>query len=208
MADNQTTRADARNFMILDTENHPLAHGRLETPPDAPTLRLLVLNADIDEVEDKENLILVSMSSNDAPMRCKVLRQRGDVLFLEKTGTVDNEVRRNLRVPVTFDSFLYPLDNSRWRGRRPIRSLDLSCGGIAFTGEEGLDLHEVQEIVIVPTEEPVVLQCEILRKKEMEDGSILYATKFENMCEDEEVVVREAVFSLQLAGRSARSDKK
>ena len=57
------------------------------------------------------------------------------------------------------------------------------------------------EIVVTPTEEPVILRCEILRKQELQNGRYLYATKFVDMCEDEEVVVREAVFSLQLQSR-------
>ena len=33
----------------------------------------------------------------------------------------------------------------------------------------------------------------------------MYATKFVDMCEDEEVVVREAVFSLQLMAHNANA---
>ena len=51
---------------------------------------------------------------------------------------------------------------------------------------------------MVPTENPVLLRCEVLRKQEREGGPFFYATKFVDMCEDEEVAVREAVFSLQL----------
>ena len=61
------------------------------------------------------------------------------------------------------------------------------------------------EIVVTPTEEPVILRCEILRKQELQNDRFLYATKFVDMCEDEEVVVREAVFSLQLQSRDAQN---
>ena len=54
------------------------------------------------------------------------------------------------------------------------------------------------------TEEPVILRCEILRKQELQNDRFLYATKFVDMCEDEEVVVREAVFSPQLQSRGAQ----
>ena len=47
----------------------------------------------------------------------------------------------------------------------------------------------------------MILRCEILRKQELQNDRFLYATKFVDMCEDEEVVVREAVFSLQLQSR-------
>lgn len=47
----------------------------------------------------------------------------------------------------------------------------------------------------------MLLHCELLRIKPLEDGSCFYASKFVDMCESEEMVVREAVFSLQLASR-------
>ena len=84
-----------------------------------------------------------------------------------------------------------------------MQSIDLSCGGIAFYADCQLELHEQMEIVIVPTEEPVILRCQILRKQELRNDKLLYATKFVDMCEDEEVTVREAVFSIQLESRSA-----
>lgn len=192
-----TANQDFSSYLILDSANTPLAHGKMETPPGSRPMRMLVMDAKVDDVMEHEVVNLVGMGGSELPMRCKVLRQRGDRVLLEKLGTLDAELRRNLRVPVQFDTFLYPLDGA-WRGRRAARSLDLSCGGIAFLAEDGLELHDRMEIVVVPTEEPVILRCEILRKQEREGGPFFYATKFIDMCEDEEVAVREAVFSLQL----------
>lgn len=192
-----TANQDSSTYLILDSANTPLAHGKMETPPGSTPMRMLVLEAKVDDVMEHGEVNLVGMGSSDLPMRCRVLRQRGDRVLLEKLGTLDGELRRNLRVPVQFDTFLYPLDDA-WRGRRNARSLDLSCGGIAFLAEDGLELHDRAEIVVVPTENPVLLRCEVLRKQEREGGPFFYATKFVDMCEDEEVAVREAVFSLQL----------
>ena len=192
-----TANQDSSTYLILDSSNSPLAHGKMETPPGSTPMRMLVLEAKVDDVMEHGEVNLVGMGSSDLPMRCRVLRQRGDRVLLEKLGTLDGELRRNLRVPVQFDTFLYPLDDA-WRGRRTARSLDLSCGGIAFLAEDGLELHDRAEIVVVPTENPVLLRCEVLRKQEREGGPFFYATKFVDMCEDEEVAVREAVFSLQL----------
>ncbi len=192
-----TANQDSSTYLILDSANTPLAHGKMETPPGSKPMRMLVLEAKVDNVMEHGEVNLVGMGSSDLPMRCRVLRQRGDRVLLEKLGTLDGELRRNLRVPVQFDTFLYPLDGA-WRGRRTARSLDLSCGGIAFLAEDGLELHDRAEIVVVPTENPVLLRCEVLRKQEREGGPFFYATKFVDMCEDEEVAVREAVFSLQL----------
>ena len=193
-----------RTYLILDTQNHALANGELVTAPGASPMRLNIMNNKVDDVMEHEVVTLFSSSSDELPIQCRILRQRGDAILLEKIATLDPEVRRNLRVPVKFDTFLYPLPGSAWRERRNAQSIDLSCGGIAFYADCQLELHELMEIVIVPTEEPVILRCEVLRKQELQNGRFMYATKFVNMCEDEEVAVREAVFSLQLETRDAQ----
>ena len=192
-----------RTYLILDTQNHALANGELATPADAVPMRLNVLHNKVDNVMAHEVITLFSSSSEEPPIQCRILRQRGDTVLLE-IATLDPEVRRNLRVPVKFDTFLYPLPSSSWGGRRTAKSIDLSCGGIAFYADCQLELHEQMEIVVTPTEEPVILRCEILRKQELQNDRFMYATKFVDMCEDEEVVVREAVFSLQLQSRDAQ----
>ena len=188
-------------YLILDSQNHALANGEMASPPGASPIRLNVLNNKVDDVMSHEIITLFSSSSEELPIQCRILRQRGDTVLAEKIATLDPEVRRNLRVPVKFDSYIYPLPTSSWSGRAAVQSLDLSCGGIAFYSDRQLELHEQMEIVITPTEEPLILHCEILRLQELQNDSYLYATKFVDMCEDEEVVVREAVFSLQLQSR-------
>ena len=190
-----------RTYLILDTQNHALANGELATAPGASPMRLNIHGNKVDDVMAHEVITLFSASSEELPIQCRILRQRGDAVLLEKIATLDPEVRRNLRVPVKFDTFLYALPASAWTGRREAQSIDLSCGGIAFYADCQLELHEQMEMVVTPTEEPVILRCEILRKQELQNGRYLYATKFVDMCEDEEVVVREAVFSLQLQSR-------
>ena len=191
-----------RTYLIMDTQNNGLASGELISPPGGTEpMRLSILDNKVDTVMAHEVITLFSSSSEELPIQCRILRQRGDAVLLEKIATLDPEVRRNLRVPVKFDTFLYALPASAWTGRREAQSIDLSCGGIAFYADCQLELHEQMEIVVTPTEEPVILRCEILRKQELQNGRYLYATKFVDMCEDEEVVVREAVFSLQLQSR-------
>ena len=191
-------------YLILDTQNHALASGELATPPGTTPMRLNVLEHKVDDVMRHEVITLFSSSSDEPPVQCRILRQRGDTVLLEKIATLDPEVRRNLRVPVKFDSFIYALPDSPWQGRRPVQSIDLSCGGIAFYAGCPLELHEQMEVVVTSTENPVILRCEVLRKQELQNDRFLYATKFVDMCEDEEVVVREAVFSLQLQSRDTQ----
>ncbi|MCI8738779.1 MAG: PilZ domain-containing protein [Oscillibacter sp.] len=195
-------RQEERMYLLLDSVNHPLARGRLEGPAAGDTLQLMVMDNDVDKVACHEVIVLMSMSGSEPPLQCRIVRQRGDRIALEKIASLDPDLRRNLRVPIKFNTFIYPI-TGRWQGRREIQSIDLSCGGVAFYGDEGLEIEERLELVIPVTEEPVILRCQILRKQELRNDKLLYATKFVDMCEDEEVTVREAVFSIQLESRSA-----
>ena len=195
-------RQEERMYLLLDSVNHPLARGRLEGPAAGDTLQLMVMDNDVDKVACHEVIVLMSMSGSEPPLQCRIVRQRGDRIALEKIASLDPDLRRNLRVPIKFNTFIYPI-TGRWQGRREIQSIDLSCGGVAFYGDEGLEIEERLELVIPVTEEPVILRCQILRKQELRNDKLLYATKFVDMCEDEEVTVREAVFSSQLESRSA-----
>ena len=73
-------------------------------------------------------------------------------------------------------------------------------------GDGGLEAGEKLEMVIPVTEEPVILRCEVLRRKELRNDKLLYAVKFVDMCEDEEVMVRKAVFNIQLQNEMRRAD--
>ena len=196
-------KQEERTYLMLDSQNNPIAPGQMVSPPGDEMLQVLVLENKIDDVARHEIIHLIAMGSDDASLQCQVLRERGDKVILKRIAALDPEVRRNLRVPVKFDSFVYPITGS-WRGRRSVQSLDLSCGGVAFRGEAGLAEGEQVELVVPTVEAPLIMRCQILRVKELQDEKRLYATKFIDMCEDEEVTVRETVFSLQLQSRNQR----
>lgn len=193
-------RQEERLYLLLDSVNTPLARGKLEGPASDTIFQMLVLDNDVEKVARHEVIVLMSMSGNEPPLQCRIVRQRGDRVALEKIASLDPDLRRNLRVPIKFDTFIYPV-TGRWRGRRAVQSIDLSCGGVAFYGDDGLEVGEKLEMVIPVTEEPVILRCQILRSQELRNDKLLYAVKFVDMCEDEEVTVREAVFSIQLENR-------
>ena len=193
-------RQEERLYLLLDSVNNPLARGKLEGPQNGEIFQMLVLDNDVEKVARHEVIVLMSMSGSEPPLQCRIVRQRGDRVALEKIASLDPDLRRNLRVPIKFDTFIYPI-TGRWRGRRAVQSIDLSCGGVAFYGDGGLEAGEKLEMVIPVTEEPVILRCEVLRRKELRNDKLLYAVKFVDMCEDEEVTVREAVFSIQLENR-------
>ena len=191
-------------YMMLDSQNNALASSELVSPPGTMPMRLQILDNKVDDVMGHEVIVLFSSKSDELPVQCRILRQRGDDIMVEKIATLDPEVRRNLRVPARFDTFIYPIPGSGWRGRHPVQTIDLSCGGVAFYSDFQMEAHDKMEIVITPTEEPVILHCEILKRQDLQSSRFMYATKFVDMCEDEEVVVREAVFSLQLQLRDAQ----
>ncbi|MCI8909979.1 MAG: PilZ domain-containing protein [Oscillibacter sp.] len=201
----EMNRQDDKLYMLLDSGNTPLAHCLMQGPTDGQTLQVEILGGREDAVGAHEIVELISMGRSNMAYQCKVLRQRGERFALEKLMELDPEVRRNLRVPIRFESFLYPL-SGRWKGRRNIRSIDLSCGGIGFFSGPGLRAGERMEVVIPLTDEPLILRCEILRINELKEERVMYAAKFVEMCEDEEVMVRKAVFNIQLQNEMRRAD--
>ena len=124
-------RQEERMYLLLDSVNHPLARGRLEGPAAGDNLQLMVMDNDVDKVACHEVIVLMSMSGSEPPLQCRIVRQRGDRIALEKIASPDPDLRRNLRVPIKFNTFIYPI-TGRWQGRREIQSIDLSCGGVAF----------------------------------------------------------------------------
>ncbi len=53
------------------------------------------------------------------------------------------------------------------------------------------------------TSEPLILKCQVLRRRPSDrKDEVLYAAKFVEMCDDEEMIVREAVFSVQVRSRA------
>lgn len=196
-----TQELQSNSYLILDSQNQPLARGLLESPPDAPTWQVRVLDDKVDDVMAHQQIQLVSMASSGAALLGRIIRSRNDFVVLEKLKSLDNDMRQNLRMPANFHSFLYPLTGA-WRGRRELRANDLSCGGIAFYSTPGLNDRERVEIVIPITSQPLLLRLELLRQRPTdEEGVVFYAGKFIDLCNDEEMMVREAVFNIQLRSR-------
>ena len=77
-------------------------------------------------------------------------------------------------------------------------------------GQLGLDPgHQRFELVVPITAQPLLLRSEIIRKRPCSrEGEEMYAAKFVDMCHDEEMMVREAVFNVQLSSRPRRAGTK
>ena len=109
--------------------------------------QLRIAHGDIKRVLGHEYISLVGTSEQFPAMEGRIVRCRDNLVSVESVRMLGEEVRRNLRMPVRFESFLYPV-SGRWRGRMPVLSNDLSCGGAAFFCARKLEVDEVAEIVI------------------------------------------------------------
>lgn len=200
-----SSQATENQYLVLDSGNEPLARAMLESSQDAPTWQFLVLDNKADAVMSHEQLRFLPMADGKQALLGKVLRSRGERIMVEKLQRLDSDLRQNLRMHTSFETLIYPISGS-WKGRRWVESNDLSCGGIAFFSRYPLEAREQFELVVPITAQPVVLRCEIIRKRPCSrEGEEMYAAKFVDMCHDEEMLVREAVFNVQLSSRPRRS---
>lgn len=191
-------------YMISDSQNEPLARAILKTPPDSRVWHLHVLDGDLNQVLEHEIVNLIAMDADHPDMTGRILSSDHiSSIEIEPVDLLGESLRQNLRVPVRFDSFIYPVTGS-WTGRVPIICHDLSCGGMAFFCNFQLRITEIVEAVIPITSQPVILRARILRLRASNSNIPLYSTRFVDMIHDEEVIVREAVFSQQIANQGAQ----
>jgi len=187
-----------QKYFLMDVNLKPLATGVLTSPPDARNMQLRLTEGSPEDVVDAE-VIQAIPQSEGMPVRLgRVIQRRGKIIVLDPLQELGPEARQNLRMPVDFDSFIYFRDG----GRAPVKAVDLSCTGIAFRAGCALCPHEEVEIVIPITDEgPLILDAEILREK-ADGGGRVYSAKFINMLYEQEARVREAVFHVQVLGRT------
>ena len=191
-------------YLLLDSRGAAVARGRIQGRTDGPFWQIQVEDGKIDDVLTHKKLKLLSIMDALPSYEGTIVRSRNDMIQLEVTRLEEDagDMRKNLRVLVSFKSLIYPLTGA-WKGRRPIVSRDLSCGGVAFFTDHSLRVGERLELVIPVTSQPLVVCCEVLRiRPEQASVPLMYAAKFVDMCHDEEIMLREAVFNLQLRGRA------
>lgn len=190
-------------YMILDHEGIPVARGSSKDKGIDTVLRIQLDNPEAASFSENEYVTLVGTSQDIAGVEGHILRKEKSVLYVEPIRRIGEEIRQNLRIPVAFDTYLYPISGN-WQGRSPIISRDLSCGGIAFYTDCQLDIGEIAEIILPVTINPLLLRIKILRKSESKPGQNVYAACFVDMIHDEETMVREAVFNIQIERKKKR----
>lgn len=190
-------------YLLMDSGSRMLARGRLKNVPGSENLNIVLIEGNGEQLSEAGVIQAVPQDKSLPVQMTRVLNCWNDMVTLEPMRELGAEVRRNFRVPVRFESFVYP---KSIRGRAPMTSVDLSCGGIAFYSPFRFQVGDQFEVVLPMTSEgPLLLTAEILRVHLEPDEQNLYACKFINMIDDEETYAREAVFAIQLDG--ARTKK-
>jgi len=184
--------------LLMTAGSSLLARGEIESPPDAHNIQVRVTEGDPGEVVDAELVNVVPLETDIPTRQGRVILRRGKLVVLEPLKSImpeGEDLRRNLRMPVYFESLIY----FETGGRALIRADNLSCGGIAFYSTADLEVHEHFEIVIpITAEAPSILKAEILRCKPYVAQIKFYAAQFVDLLREEEARVREAVFHVQI----------
>lgn len=189
---------EERLYLILDSKGTPLANAVLESPPGSEVLQIRVLKDMVETVIAHHEIQLIGMNDNTPNRVGLIIRHRGDQLVVQPTAALGPAARENLRILTNFSSVMYPV-TGRWRGQREIKAKDLSCGGIAFYSSIMLEDREIVEMVLPVTDSPLVVRTQILRLLPDENAELpLYASKFVDLIQDEEALIRKAVFSIQI----------
>ena len=188
-----------RLYLILNKDGQALAQAVLESPKGAEIMQLRLTNEDTDiDFMELGDVQCIGLDNSSVSIRGVVTMQRRDRLVIKPGATLGADARENLRIQTDFESVMYPL-TGYWKGQRTIKGHDLSCGGIAFHTDQPVKNGEVVEIVLPVTDSPLILRARILRNLPSKDTTPLYAARFVDLCQDEEFLIRKAVFSIQVS---------
>ena len=188
---------EERLYLLLDSKGTPLANAVLESPPNSEVLQIRVLNDKVEDVAAHREIQLIGMDDSTPNRVGVIVRQREDQLVIQPTAALDANARENLRILTTFSSVMYPV-SGRWKGQKNVKGKDLSCGGVAFYSDCRLENREIVELVLPVTDQPLVVKTQVIRTLEEEGAPPLYAAKFVDLIQDEEALIRKAVFSIQI----------
>ena len=191
-----------RLYLILDSGGTPLTQAILESPPNSDVFQLRLLLDDPSELDGHTDVQLIGLDDSAPARRGIITRRREDRLVVQPTENLGAAARENLRVPTAFESVMCPVSGA-WRGQRALKGNDLSCGGMSFFTMEPLEVGETAEVVLPVTDEPLLLHFKVLRTLPSQTPVPLYAAKFVDLILDQEILIRKAVFSIQVSRPSA-----
>ena len=181
--------------LLLSRESALLARGELKSAPDDLNIQIRLAGGGAEAIQRAEIVQIIPTNQSLQPRMGRFLLAHGEIVVFEPMRELGEKVRQNFRMPVDFESYVYP----KGGGRAFVRALDLSCGGIAMYSAHPLEVGEVCEVVIPITNEgPLIVNCEILRAMPFNGPIQRYAAKFVDLIDDQETALREAVFQAQV----------
>ena len=190
---------EERLYLILDSKGNPLANAVLESPLNSEVLQIRILKGKEDVVAEHREIQLIGLDDSSPNRVGLIVRQKDDKMVIQPTAALGPAARENLRIVTDFESVMYPA-SGRWKGQRKIKAKDLSCGGLAFYSSIPLGEREIVEVVLPVTDSPLVVRTQVLRAlPDDTSDKPLYASKFVDLIQDEEALIRKAVFSIQIS---------
>ena len=190
---------EERLYLILDSKGTPLANAVLESPLNSEVLQIRILKGKEDVVAEHREIQLIGLDDSSPNRVGLIVRQKDDKMVIQPTAALGPAARENLRIGTDFESVMYPA-SGRWKGQRKIKAKDLSCGGLAFYSSIPLGEREIVEVVLPVTDSPLVVRTQVLRAlPDDTSDKPLYASKFVDLIQDEEALIRKAVFSIQIS---------
>lgn len=190
----QEKPSEAGIYLLMDSNSRLLARGT-HHEFESQYLFFTIFEGELRSLENAKVVQIVPQDKSLPPQMTRYAGFRNGIVALEPMREAGAAMRKNFRVPVTFQSFVYPVG----RPRSALRSVDLSCGGIAFHSSCVLSTDEVFEIVVpLLSEEPLLLHAQALRGRTDPGKGNFYACKFVDLIDDEETLLREAVFAIQI----------
>ena len=190
----QEKPSDSGIYLLMDSNSRLLARGS-HHEFESQYLFFTLIEGELLDIEQANIIQVVPQDGSRPPQMTRYAGFRNGIVALEPMRKAGAAIRKNFRVPVVFDSFVYPASGAR----STMRSVDLSCGGIAFHSPHAFAPNEVFEVVVpLVSEEPLLLHAEALRARSDPGVGNFYACKFVDLIDDEESLLREAVFAIQI----------
>ena len=189
---------------LMDKNSNYIARGTAQKEANSESVLFKVIDGNVDEILKMEIVQVVPADKDQSVTMGKAVSRRANGVLIEPMRDMGMGVRKNFRMPVDFESFIYPDAG----GRYIIKSIDLSCGGVAFYSVGPLKAGDEMEVVIpITSEAPVIVRCVVLRVIPFSPPIQKYACQFVDLIPDEEEMIREAVFSVQLASIRSNARK-
>ena len=191
-------------YVITGKLHMPIARAMIYGDPDADEWQAELVSGEEETVLDEDVVELVRLADDMYTIIGRVKGKKDGRILLERVMGRSGDARRSLRVPIGYDTYIYPADGA-WEGRCLVKCKDLSCGGIAFHLPMTLALGTSVDVVVRTQEEPLVVRGEVLREIEKKDGMDGYAVCFRDICPDEDALLCKEVFGVQLRAAFADS---